>query len=240
MKLFISSLLIALPFIVFSQPNSTVDLVGGADYAFRFLKNTSDDLATQVIMDVREQDEFGKLNFRAGFNFNRRLFGQLWLRTGLRWASVGYVVQDADDLRWPSEFDPNTGTYTPDPSLPHQLKLSREYWFVEAPLVARLETGKKKLKSFFEIGVSPHIYLTTHTKQVTDLETEQDFGADDVNTLSLAGIVSIGFQYQATKRTALFFQPIFRYHLTPLSDGPIRENLYNYGLEAGVRKGIGK
>ncbi|MFZ2901196.1 MAG: outer membrane beta-barrel protein [Saprospiraceae bacterium] len=240
MKSFIVSLLVALPFIAFSQPNSTVDLVGGADYAFRFLKNTTEDPATQVVMDVREQDEFGKLNFRAGFNYNRRLFGPLWLRTGLRWASVGYVVQDVDDLRWPSEFDPNTGAYTPDPNLPHELRLTREYWFIEVPLVARLETGKKKLKSFFEIGVSPHVYLTSRTKQVTDLETKQDFGTGDVNTLSLAGIVSIGFQYQAGKRTALFFQPIFRYHLTPLSDAPIRENLYNYGLEIGVRKGIGK
>lgn len=240
MRTFIVTLLAALPVVAFSQSNSSFDLVGGAEYTFRLLQNTTDDPVMQIIIDQRERDEFGKLNFRGGFNYNRRLAGQLWLRTGLRWASAGYVYQDIDDLRWPSEFDPNTGAYTPDPSLPHELRLTKEYWFLEVPLAGRLEMGQGKLKPFVELGVSPHIYLTTRTRQVTDLETKQDFGADDVKPLNLAGIVSVGFQYQATKRTALFFQPIFRYHLTPLADTPIREHLYNYGLELGVRKGMGK
>ena len=239
MKIRLLFLFLSAPLFSFSQVKSSVDLVGGVEYSYRYLNNTSDDPIIQIIFDSRD-GETGKMNFRGGFNYNRRLSKHLWIRSGVRLASIGYKFEKTE-LRWPSEYDPNTGEYTPDPTLPHELQAINDYWFLEIPVMGRFEMGEGKWRPFVELGMSPNIYLTTRAKEVTDLSTKVSYlnnTMDNFNRLHFSGNLSIGMQYQATERLAVFLQPVFRYHFTPLYDAPIKEHLYNYGIEIGLRKGF--
>jgi len=235
--LLIQLLLVIIPTLTFGQINSSVDFIFGLESSYRTLKNTSDDAVVQNIIQIRNSTELNKLNWRFGFNYNKRLSTKFVLKTGIRLASVGYKFEKMTDLRWPSEIGPNG--YMFDPSLPHELELIQDYWFIEIPVAARFELSKKKFAPFIEMGVSPSIYMTTRTKTITDIDsktTTQRGGTGDYNNMHLVGFTSFGVNYSLNDKFQLFGQGIYRYHFTKLVDAPIAENLYNYGLEIGVRR----
>ena len=155
-------------------------------------------------------------------------------------ANLGYKRVVADNLRWGSEFDPTTGTFVPDPNLPHSLTVVHSYWFVEIPVLARYQFNQNKVSPYVEMGFSPNIYITSSSKINTDTGDNVEFNDDtvtsDFNRLNFSGTIAFGLNYQAGARTQLFFQPVFRYHFTRLADAPLKEYLYNYGAELGVRK----
>ena len=235
--LYIQLLLVIIPSLTFGQMNSSIDFIFGIESSFRTLKNTSDDDIVQSIIKGRNERELNNINWRFGFNYNKRLSPKFVLKTGIRLASVGYKDAKKIDLRWPSEIGPNG--YMFDPSLPHSLQLSRDYWFIEIPVAARFEFSNKKFSPFIELGVSPSVYLTTRTKTVTDIGTDvtyQKGGTADYNNMHLVGFTSFGVNYSLNEKFQLFGQGIYRYHFTKLVDAPISEHLYNYGLEVGVRR----
>ena len=192
------------------------------------------------ILENRDNKESAKFNWRIGFNYNRRLTSKIVLKTGLRLASVGYKGEKKTGLRWGSEHD-GMGGWIPDPSLPHEIQLVHDYWFTELPIAGRFEINQKKLSPFFELGISPSVYMTTRTKTITDIGTNSEFQNGDVhnfNKLHIVGFISFGLNYSINDRNQLFGQPTFRYHLTKLADAPISENLYNFGIEIGIRRKI--
>ena len=128
-----------------------------------------------------------------------------------------------------------------DPSLPHEIQLTHNYWFLEIPLALRFEFTNKKFSPFIESGISPSVYLTTRTTSVTDIGTDvtyQKNGTSDFTSMHLVGMVSIGTNFTVNEKFQLFGQATYRYHLTKLADAPIEEHLYNYGIEIGVRRSI--
>ncbi|MEM8907191.1 MAG: hypothetical protein AAGD05_05030 [Bacteroidota bacterium] len=238
MKTNLVLLLFLFPMLSWSQNKSSIDFIGGLEYSNRTLN--VDDFNPGPGFDVLGS---GKLNFRLGFNYNHRLAGKIHLKTGLRLASVGYRNQRLEDLRWGSEFNSN-GEWEPDPTLPRELQLSVDYWFLEIPIVGRFEFNNKKFSPFIELGCSPHIYLTTRLTEKTNLATDTQFRNTapiaQLNTFNLAASISMGFNYRFSPQWQLFSQPIFRYHLlnTSKRDG-INEHLYNVGLEFGIRRKLG-
>lgn len=241
MKATLSALLICLlPAFALSQAKSSIDLIAGFAYSYRNLTTDSDDAIVIGIMEDRDEEESGKINWRAGFNYNRRLTKNFFLKTGLRMASIGFKGEKVTGLRWPSEHDGNGG-WTPDPNLPHEIQRINDYWFLEVPVAGRWEFGAQKFTPFIEAGVSPSLYLTTRTKEVTDIGSDVDFRNESdqgVHTFHLAGFLSFGANYTLSQNLQLFAQPVFRYHLTPLAEEMIETYLFNYGLEVGVRKGV--
>ncbi len=240
MKTYIFTFLIMiLPILGFGQIKSSVDLMYGIDYTYRNLKTTSEDSTVLGIFEKRQAVEKGKLNWRFGFNYNQRLTNKVYIKTGLRLASIGYKGEKQTDLRWPSE---NVGgEYVFDPNLPHEVQLIYNYWFVEIPLALRFEYLDKKFTPFVEIGVSPSIFMTTKTISKTDIDTSSSFSKgnnQNFNKFQMVGVVSMGMSYQISDKFQVFGQPSFRYHLTKLVDAPIEEKLYNYGLEIGIRMKI--
>lgn len=224
--------LILFPFLATAQSNVSLDFVVGADYTFRTLY-ASDNY--EFILKVREA-EVGKLNGRTGFNFSKRITNRLFLKTGVRLASVGYYIKKQDDVRWESEY--STGEWVPDPNLPHKLSLIKDYWFVEFPLMARLEFNQRKWAPFLEGGVSPSLYVTTRTIIESDFDKNSDFehaAVKGFNRLQWVGVLSFGMNYNATSRIQLFAQPVLRYHLSNLVKAPVKEHLYTAGLEMGAR-----
>jgi len=237
---FLVILILIIPFLGFCQINQSIDFVNGIEYSYRNLATSSQDEIMRVIVESRDQTETGKLNWQIGFNYNQRLTNRIFLRTGLRLASVGYKGEKNTDLRWPSEHDGNGG-WVADPTLPRESQLIYDYWFVEMPIVGRFEMTKKKLSPFIELGILPSYYMTTRTTQKTDIGTDSQFENGDVhnfNRVHFVGFLSFGMNYSLNDNLQFFGQPAFRYHFTKLADAPIAEYLFNCGIEFGIRNRI--
>lgn len=233
----IQLLIVLIPTVSMSQMNSSIDFILGLENSYRSLKTASDEITILDLVAFREEKEFHKLNWRIGINYNKRLTNNLLLKSGIRLASVGYKNEKQTDLRWPSEIGPNG--YMFDPSLPHEIQFSYDYWFLEIPLCVRFEFSQKKISPFVEIGVSPSVYLFTRTKSDTDIGSEVTYrrgGTSDYNNMHIVGFGSIGANYEINEKIQLFGQALYRYHFTSLVDAPIEENLYNYGVEIGIRR----
>lgn len=231
----ILGLIILFPLIGFSQSNSSIDIVTGIEYSYRNLSISNQNEILVRIMDNRNQVESGKLNWRFGFNYNQKLTKYLYFKTGLRLASIGHKGEKRTGLIWPSESE--DGVFVADPNLPSESQLIFDNWFIEIPLAIRFQSNSKKLNPFVEIGASPSIYLTTKTKHRTDINSSNEFSRNnDINKLQWVGFISLGANYNWNESIQFFGQPTIRYHLTKIAEGIIDENLYNFGIEVGVRK----
>lgn len=236
----VSLFVVMFPIFAFCQTAPSIDFITGIEYSYRFLKSTEPNVINiPDIVEIRK-DETGKLNWRAGFNYNQPLANNLYLKTGLRLASIGYKGENNTDIQWPSEN--SGGTWVPDPSLPREVQLIWDYLFLEVPIAARWEMGAKKLTPFIELGVAPTLLLTTRTTTKTDLGRETQFGSNEssnFNRVHLTSIAAFGFNYAINDHLQLFGQPTMRYHITNLSKSSIQEHLFNYGIELGLRKKLG-
>ena len=215
--------------------NSSWDIIAGVDYSNRFLYASSDSGLRDRLPDLNEFNQ-GKINWRLGGNYNKRLSENTYLKTGLRLASVGYVYKTGD-IQWGSEHNGNGG-YEPDPDL-ESIRFSYDYWFMELPIAIRFEKNNNKLSPFLEVGISPSIYLASlltkklDTPKETVLKREND--SAPINNFQLVSTFAFGANYNYTEKLQLFAQPTFRFHLTQLFRTPIKTHLYSAGLEMGVR-----
>ncbi len=223
----------------FCQFNTTLDVLVGPEYSYRFLTGPKNSL----LISSRNEGDSGRLNWRFGFNFNQRLNQKLVLKTGLRLAFIGYKGENKTGLKWGSEHD-GMGGWTPDPTLPHEIQGNYNHWFIEVPIVGRYEFENEKFTPFIEVGLSPYYYLTTKRHIITDIYESTSFERNDFKDfkkIHLVASISCGVNYNLNETTQLFGQPIFRYHLTRLVGGStLGEYLFNAGVEVGVRKRIGR
>lgn len=210
----------------FTQMNSSWDIIAGVDYSYRYLSATES--GPQSVVKVRNEIESGKLNWRLGFNFNKRITVNTFFKTGLRLASVGYVYKK-EDLTW--------GPNEPEPI--NTVRISDDFWFIEIPLVVRFENAKNKFSPFLEIGISPSVYLSTLVSTKYDSEKTIGFRRGvqfhEINNFHLVSTFAFGANYNYSEKVQFFAQPTLRFHLTRLVKAPVNAYLYNAGLEMGVR-----
>lgn len=225
MKTKLILLFLCLPFLGIGQFSSSLDVIIGSEYSYRHLLTTSsEDSGVQFTID-RKDLESPKYNWRFGVNYNKKLSQKFYLKTGLRLARGGYVLNQFYALQYGTQHDGQGGF---DPNAPtleefNDLNISYNYLFVEIPIVGRYQLSEKKWSPFIEFGVSPMISL-----EKSNLRT--------YNKFHLASNLSVGVNYTPFEKVQFFAQPIFRYHFTNLvDDTPIKEHLYNYGLEFGAR-----
>lgn len=239
MKIRIILILLLFPVICSAQVKSTIDFIFGVEHSNRVLKTDSDEYFMNIIMDSRK-GESGKINFRVGFNYNQPLANKVYLKSGIRLASVGYKGEKKTGLIFPSEIDPTSGVQN-DPNLPNEIQFFYDYWFIEIPIIGRYEFNNKKFSPFIEAGISPNIYITSKTKSITDINSSTNFSDQtnsSFNRLNFSANISFGVNYHLSPKWIMFGQPIFRYHFTKLVDAPIKEYLYNFGIEFGARMKI--
>lgn len=237
MKNFLLCICITCPFILVGQIKSSISTIIGVDYSYRVLQNTSNESVVKAIYTARQNREIGKLNYRIGFNYNRKISEKLWSESGFRLASIGYKDKKLTDFRWASEYDPNTGTWQPDPTLPHESQLKYDNLFLEVPIGFRYVLGNHKLKPYVTFGLSTNIYLITRTKYVTDIGSQTRSGNSHFfRRINFSANIGVGFEYAVSENYQIFTQPSFRYYFTKLANAPIKEFLYNFGVEVGLRK----
>jgi hypothetical protein len=219
-----------LPFFGYSQKNS-IDLIGSFDLSYRAL--ISQDFLGDSFIAERE-GEVPKLNWRAGFNFNQRLSEKWFLKTGLRFASVGYRSAKKE-LRFGDQHDGSGGF---DETSTRIQQLTIDYFFLEVPIMIRYEWKQEKWSPFFEGGISSSYYLVTRlTTSIDDDDTTRlDNQSDAAIPIYFVANASLGMNYNISEQWQAFGQSIFRFHLNPISNEVIKEYLYSLGLEMGIRR----
>jgi hypothetical protein len=227
-KVILAAASLLFPIFLSGQTKASIGGMIGVDYTYRVIKSFP-------IFDA----ETPKIGYRIGGNYHRKLTGKVWLESGLRLAFQGYNGPKLKNRTWGSEFNPTTGVYTRDPSLPHEVQNIYDYLFLEIPIGIRYELAEKKLKKYIAFSLSPNVYLTTKVKTITDLFTKEDFQQTyGVNKVTVSANIGFGFEYSINDRFQAFAQPSFRFHFTKFGNGLVGEYLYNGGVELGFRKNL--
>ncbi len=236
--LYLFFLALIIPAFGIAQFEQSIDIVGGIGTSFRSLQADSGELAIQNILDRRQEREISKTSWQIGFHYNRKLTEKLRIRTGFRFASLGYDEQYRDSLRWGTYHD---GQGVIMSSGLQDLELRLSFWMFELPMLARWEMNAKKLSPFIEFGALPSFYVTSYGHFLIDGQGQphltERYGSN-VNSFHLASFASVGVNYLMNEKLQAFIQPNIRYYFTNTSKGPIKEKLYSYGLELGLRKQI--
>ena len=240
MKKFTTFIIIVLtPLVLFSQNNSSIDLIIGGDYSnhLRWQKD-HEILHTFPLEDLNEEKK-GKSNFRAGINYNFPISKKIFLKTGFRIISVGYSTNlnyndGGQIIVTPTSIE----NYIND-SYKLKKKYIYDYWFIEIPIVLRYELGDKIFVPFIEVGISPNLYITTRHQEIKGNENNIEFRrnkSDQFNKVQMVASISAGVNYNYSSKIVIFGQPTFRFHLTDLTKSEYsNEYLYNFGIETGIR-----
>ncbi len=216
------------------ENNNSIDLVFGVDFSNRNLKLIEEGNSRSMsIIDLREGLERPSINFgRIGFNFNQLVSKQFILKTGLRYAKIGYETKEIMPI--------GINQWTTDNTLQQKwIRFKYQYHFLELPLMLRYKIGSKKLSPFIEAGISANYFIGTNTKSIDEFGKENgDFDElTEYHKIKLVGLIALGMDYILNTKYDLFFQINSRYHFTETvkADTPINENLYELGIEIGGR-----
>ena len=223
MKFTATTILLFTTLISFSQLNSSMDILAGLNLSYRSI----DDNGSSV--ENRRNDlEISKLNYHIGFNYNRFLTSRLYIKSGLRLASMGYKTKQIE-LVFPIGGQTN-------------VQFIYDYLFLEIPLNLRFEfVENKTVVPFLEAGVSPSFYATNRAAQIQDGEErvyERIPLTADFRSFHLSANVAAGINYFTSSETSLFLQLNYKRHLTNLIDEDFKEKLFSYGIEIGLRRSL--
>lgn len=213
MKIF---LFIFLPLCLSAQIKPSMDIIAGVEYSHLSINRSGD--AGGPIFTLGINDYYsGALGWRLGVNANLLIGESMFFKMGLRYVN--------DKFKTNENFGLNSQVFT--------------FSFLELPFAFRYQYDKKTFTPFVEFGINANYHLISFWKDDTGLKTPFE---GDVKGLNLVLAISVGANYSLNDQFDLFVQPVFRYHLTPIvTDFFVFTpdevaNLYNFGLELGLRR----
>jgi hypothetical protein len=179
------------------QANSSLDFVSGFDYTYRTWSKRNPGTYELILKD---QNERPRVNARFGFNYGRNISERFSFKTGLRYAQVGYHLNERKVLFWPDNRTAFVDSgIEGDQTLTHIF----QYRFIEVPIALRYsfksESGSK-FTPFLEAGVSPNVYINTRymDKHVTRLQTNRYVSSTretHVEKIHWVAQIAYGFNY---------------------------------------------
>lgn len=228
MKRFVSYMcLIFLPLVSSGQFDYSVDIMFSTDYT-SIGNFGSSDLFTSRISGVK--------NYRSGIHFNASISKNIILKTGLRYAGIGFI----DRVATLNESNINIVTSEfINPELPEYFFTAADFKFLEIPLVPRYETHLKAFSFFVEFGLSYHLYLDSNISRYSDKGVEEVYydGMDLVGQRhNLVYVTGLGLGLRLFDSYQIFAQTSLRFLQSIRNDYMVIDGLRSVGLEFGVRK----
>lgn len=209
-----------------TPPKLLVGINFSPDYSFRTLKDGDGSASTPFIVNSRNDREIAKLGYTAGANITIAFSPLLAFETGIQFANKGYKTK-----RWDLVY--------PDPGMPTKAKASYTYQYIGIPLKAKFSFGKHKTRFVSGVGfmtcflliakTTTTYYFSNGNRQVMSQSNTSDFNKVDVSP-----VLSLGIDYQLTKKTHLSVEPTFRYGLISTKDAQVIEHLWSAGVNVGV------
>lgn len=220
----LSFIFLLFPFFIAAQTNSSIDLSASLDYGYRFLKlKESDRNSTNDFIINNRKSELAKLNWRSSLHYNQKLHNNLYLKLGISWLNEGYSSDDKSLIFF-------------DSGVVLEAKIKNNYSFIEVPLVLRYELWDRKWTPYAEIGCAVSTYIFSRNVYVYENERSTQQSKDGYfYNFHATAITALGTNYNINEHFQLYVQTAFRIHFSPLVEAPIKEYLYNFGLELGGR-----
>lgn len=201
-------------------------------------------IETDAILETRARHEAPRIQYRLGVDYLYAITPQLQIKTGLRYAEVGYTATESSTdstLIWASDHDGNGGVIGPPPSMVQieSIEIFKKHRYLTVPLLLRYTPSQTAFSPFIEAGVSSHIYINTNNISIVDGERSSSiYRSTQLVTyepMQWVGVLGIGFSYTFGDNYYLSLAANGRYHLNLLAQNTnINERLYNYGGELSI------
>ena len=202
------------------------------DYNFRTIKRYENTSGIDLAIESRKDREVAKIGYTAGLNMAIKLSQNVAFETGLQYSEKGYQTKKSDII-----FDLPTD---PDnPPLMSTIKFHSSYQYLGVPLKITVSFGEGDLRLISGIGVTTNFLLNTQVRTIIEhpdgkKKTTKKDGSFEYNLIDLSPMISLGIDYKLTSTTHLRAEPTFRYGIIKTDHTPIKENLWNAGLNLGV------
>jgi hypothetical protein len=214
------------------------------DFCYRSLHNKEGGEGGDAVIKSRNSIEIEKFGYTTGLNINYTHSKRILFETGIQYSNKGYKTKNV-------ALDP--GSPTPDPAMPVRAQGIYSYQYIGIPLRAKFIFGrgpiimpikKRKLGSdkfymFLSAGFMTNFLV--NTRQVIIFEyadgrkTENKTASTkDFNKIDISILAGMGSGYNISKKILLTWDPTFRFGLITPKDSPIRERLWNIGVNFGI------
>lgn len=198
------------------------------DYCFRTLANSDGNPSTDLAIKSRNNIEVAKFGYTTGLNVLINFSQTVGFETGLLFSNKGYQTKNQDLVYFPGS-----------PNLPTKAQLTYAYQYIGIPLKVKFSAGKSKTRFISSMGVITSFILTV--KQTTKLEysdgrtaKNSSSSAQGFDKVDISPVISFGIDHQLNNKIHLIAEPSFRYGILRTKDAPVKEHLWNMGLNIGL------
>src|SRR5690606_37174350 len=113
------------------------------------------------------------------------------------------------------------------------------YNYIGIPIKAKYTIGKNKIRIVAGAGLQANFLLNAKTTahiEYADGKAEKKIQntTSGFNKMDISPIISMGVDYTPETKIHLFIEPNFRYGLITTKDAPVKQYLWNAGLNFGI------
>jgi hypothetical protein len=194
---------------------------------YRNIVNVEKNTFIDYIISSRNGKEKSSFNYTVGATICYLLSEKINIETGIQYATKGYVFKNQYLL-----FENPTGN--------DLVYANGKYNFnyIDIPLKINIELGKKRIAftagiGFMAnalIGSSQRLYATyaDGRNEIRTVKNEIEF-----RKFNLSPFLSAGINYKINNNSNLKITPTFQYGIVSIIDAPIKEYLWNVGVNFG-------
>ncbi len=208
------------------------------DICYRQIINSTDDAFADLIIKSRNNSEVPKIGFHTGLKFMYQINQNISFESGIQFASRGYQTRNQNMIY----EDPIGGVNSvPNDHSPVKIRIIYNYYFIDIPLGLNFTFGKKKVRFISSIGLNVNYFIKTiNTAVITysDGETERHTSfvvkKNHLQIINLSPAMGAGIVYSLRDNLFLRIESCFSYGLMPIQTSPVRDFLYNGGLNMAI------
>lgn len=202
------------------------------DYNYRTIKRNENTSGIDQAIESRNDREVAKIGYTTGLNMAIIISKNMAFETGLQYSDKGYQTKKSD-----LNFDP-----IPDPDnqpLMSTVKFDYSYQYLGVPLKINFSLGEGDLRIISGIGVTTNFLLNAQRSTIIanpdgKKKTTKNNKTFEYNLIDLSPMISFGFDYRLNNFIRFRAEPTFRYGIIKTENAPIKENLWNAGVNVGL------
>jgi hypothetical protein len=214
--------------------------------------NLSADYNTVSLSDLFEDGTFSndfdkfevplpKPGFTAGVNLSYNFSKRLGLEFGFQYSNKGYISRVLASTI-PLGLSPGSQVYgiisTPEGPIGgvEVVKYIHNFNYLDIPLRAIVSFGKRRIRFVASAGIAANLLLSTQKDQVLELKNgevkrfQDVYFSKDYHSFTISSTLSMGVDFQLSKKINLRIEPTYRYGLLPIHEYRQPRVLWNYGL----------
>lgn len=229
-RLIIISILFA-PILSFAQESASeeskfsIGINFSPNYSYRTLKYPGN---LQNFVDAREELEHPSFGFNTGIDAQFLIMKNLEVELAIQFSRQTHMFKEVPII------DPISSVSM------GFFDIQLRYHYLEIPLRVNYRIINQKFFGYISAGVSINQFLNDKSKSwltYSNGDTKvvnSESGILDFNKTVIGLVGGIGLGYHISEKLNLRLEPICRYSLTPLAEGPIDQYNYSIGCQVGI------